>query len=163
MEKPVAAIEFGSKKMKIVVGYELDGQVYVLYSATKGYGHMIENGEILDSSRITQAINEVKCFVDPVAHLKLNVQEVSLAFPPYGLVVYTGQQYTAVAGEDGTVTKNDIRNIHNMIKDSFIPQGNCLVDIVPVFYELDQGRRYINPPIGSKSLSLKASVTHLNI
>ena len=30
MEKYVAAIEFGSKKIKLVVGYELDGKVYVL-------------------------------------------------------------------------------------------------------------------------------------
>ena len=32
MEKPIAAIEFGSKKLKLVIGYELNGQVYVIYS-----------------------------------------------------------------------------------------------------------------------------------
>ena len=158
MEKPVAAIEFGSKKMKIVVGYELEGQVCVLYASTKPYGHMIENGEIIDASRLTQALKEVKNFADPAAQLKLNIQEVSLALPPYGLMIYTGTQFSAVGGEDGSITKIDIRNIHNLIKASNVSQGNSLVDIVPVFYELDQGRRFIYPPIGQKSTSLKVSV-----
>ena len=158
MEKPVAAIEFGSKKMKIVVGYELDKQVYVLYATTKPYGYMIENGEILDASRLTQALREIKNFADPAAQLKLNIQEVVLALPPYGLSVYTGTQSSAVGGDDGSVTKTEIRNIHNFIKTSNVSQGNSLVDIVPVFYELDQGRRFIYPPIGQKSTSLKVSV-----
>ena len=158
MEKPVAAIEFGSKKLKIVVGYELDGQVYVLHASTKPYGHMIENGEILDSTRLTQALREIKNFTDPAAQLKLNIQEVSLALPPYGLMVDTNHQSTAVSGEEGTVTKNDIRSINNMIRNSFLYKGNNIVDIIPVYYALDQGRRYTNPPIGSKSFSLSATV-----
>ena len=56
MEKPVDAVEFGSKKMKLVVGYELDGQVYVIYSLSKPYGHIIENGEIIDPTRIIQSM-----------------------------------------------------------------------------------------------------------
>ena len=158
MEKPVAAIEFGSKKMKIVVGYELENQVCVLYASTRPYGHMIENGEILDPSRLAQALKEVKNFSDPAAQLKLNIQEVTLALPPYGLMIYTSQQFSAVGGEDGSITKIDIRNIHNLIKSGTLPQGNSLVDIVPVFYELDQGRRFLLPPIGQKSLTLRVSV-----
>ena len=158
MEKPVAAIEFGSKKMKIVVGYELDGQVYVLYASTKPYGHMIENGEILDSSRLTQALRGMKNFTDPAAQIKLNIQEVAVALPPYGLMIYTSQQSTAAGGEDGSITKIDIRNIHNVLRSGALPIGNSLVDIVPVFYELDQGRRFTNPPIGQKSMTLRASV-----
>ena len=46
MEKYVAAIEFGSKKIKLVVGYELDGKVYVLYALTKPYGHIVEAGSV---------------------------------------------------------------------------------------------------------------------
>ena len=158
MEKPVAAIEFGSKKMKLVVGYELDGQVCVLYATTKPYGYMIENGEILDSSRLAQALKEVKNYADPAAQLKLNIQEVILSLPPYGLSIYTGTQSSAVGGENGTVTKNEIRGIQNLIRSSNVPQGNSLVDIVPIYYELDQGRRYIYPPIGQISNSLKVSV-----
>ena len=52
MEKPVAAVEFGSKKMKLVVGYELEGQVYVIYSLVRPYGSIIENGDIIDPTKI---------------------------------------------------------------------------------------------------------------
>lgn len=162
MEKPVAAIEFGSKKMKLVVGYELEGQVCVLYATTKPYGHMIENGAILDSSRISQALREMKNFADPAAQLKLSIQEVVLALPPYGLKIFNGQQVTGVVGEEGSITKIDIRNVHNLIRNSFVSPGNVLVDIVPSFYELDQGRRFTNPPIGENSLTLKAAaMVHL--
>ena len=45
MEKPIAAIELGSKKLKLVVGYEINGNVYVLYTLTKPYDHAIECGD----------------------------------------------------------------------------------------------------------------------
>ena len=113
---------------------------------------------VLDSSRLAQALKEVKNYADPAAQLKLNIQEVILSLPPYGLSIYTGTQSSAVGGEDGTVTKNEIRSIQNFIRTSNVPQGNSLVDIVPIYYELDQGRRYIYPPIGQISNSLKVSV-----
>ena len=65
MEKPVAAVEFGSKKMKLVVGYELDGQVYVIYSLVRPYGSIIENGEIIDPTKIIQSMKEIRNFSDP--------------------------------------------------------------------------------------------------
>ena len=155
MEKPVAAVEFGSKKMKLVVGYELDGQVYVIYSLSKPYGHIIENGEIIDPTRIIQSMKEIRNFSDPSAQLKLNIGEVLLALPPFGLKIYTNQQITTAVGEDGKISVTDIRNVHNLIRNSFINNGNALVDIVPVFYELNQGRRFINPPIGESSSIVK--------
>ena len=60
MEKTVAAIEFGSKKLKLVVGYELDGKVYILYALTKPYGHIIEAGTIIDQQKLVASINDIK-------------------------------------------------------------------------------------------------------
>ena len=73
MEKTVAAIEFGSKKLKLVVGYELDGKVYVLYALTKPYGHIIEAGNIVDKNKIAQSIIDVKQIADPSARLKISI------------------------------------------------------------------------------------------
>ena len=56
MEKPIAAIELGSKKLKLVVGYEIDGQVYVLYTLVKPYGHAIEAGNFVDANRVSQTM-----------------------------------------------------------------------------------------------------------
>lgn len=155
MEKPVAALEFGSKKLKLVVGYELNGQVYVLYALSKPYGHMIEGGNIVDVSKITQSVKEIKTFSDPSAELKLSISEVLLSLPPYGLQIFTNSQITVVSSEDGCITKLDIRNVHNLIKNGHLPFDNELIDVVPVFYELDQGRRYVKPPIGQQSSALR--------
>ena len=161
MEKRVAAVEFGSKKMKLVVGYELDGQVYVLYSLAKPYGSMIENGEIVDPTRIAEAVREIKNFTDPSAQLKFNISEVLFALPPYGLQIFTSQQITTVVGEDSIINKVDIKNVHNLIRNGDLPSNNVLVDIVPVFYELNQGRRFINPPLGEVSSTVRvAALVH---
>lgn len=155
MEKPVAAIEFGSKKLKLVVGYELNGQVYIIYSLTKPYGHMIEDGKILDETRVSQSIKEIKSFTDPSAQLKLSIQEALLALPPFGLQIYTNQHITTVVGQDSVIDNVDIRNVHALIRNGQLPFGNELIDIVPVFYELNQGRRFINPPLGEVSSTVR--------
>ena len=161
MEKPVAAVEFGSKKMKLVVGYELDGQVYVIYSLVRPYGHIIENGDIIDPTRIIQSMKEIRNFSDPSAQLKLNIGEVLLALPPFGLKIFTCQTMTTVVGEDGLIAATDIRNVHSQIRNNPLPNGNSLIDIVPVFYELNQGRRFVNPPIGEASTLIKiAAMVH---
>lgn len=155
MEKPVAAVEFGSKKMKLVVGYELEGQVYVIYSLVRPYGHIVENGEIIDPTKIIQSMKEIRNFSDPSAQLKLNISEVLLALPPFGLKVYTSQQITTVINEDSVITKTDIRNVHALIRNGALPNGNSLIDIVPVFYELTEGRRFTNPPLGQVSSTVR--------
>lgn len=157
MEKPVAVIEFGSKKMKLVVGYELDGQVYVIYSLTRHYGSIIENGEILEPTRIIQALKEIKNFSDPSAQLKLTIGEVLVALPPFGLKIYTSQTMTTVVSDVGLINATDIRNVHSQIRNSPLPNNNSLVDIVPNFYELNEGRRFLNPPLGQASSIIKIS------
>lgn len=155
MEKPVAAVEFGSKKMKLVVGYELEGQVYVIYSLVRPYSHIIENGEIIDPTKIIQSMKEIRNFSDPSAQLKLNIGEVLLALPPFGLKIYTSQQITTVINEDSVITKTDIRNVHALIRNGALPNGNALIDIVPVFYELTEGRRFTLPPLGQVSQTVR--------
>lgn len=155
MDKYCAVIELGSKKMKLVIGYELEGQVYVLYALSKPYGYAIENGEIVDAKKIAQAVREIKTFRDPSAQLTLNISEVILTLPPYGLRNYTSQQITTVVSGESYINKIDIINVHSLIKNGEVPEGNALVNIVPVFYELNEGRRFINPPLGEKSSTIK--------
>ena len=75
MEKPVAAIEFGSKKLKLVVGYELEGQVYVLYALTKPYGHIVEAGVFNDITKAAQCVKEFRTFADPSAKSNTTTQK----------------------------------------------------------------------------------------
>lgn len=160
MEKPVAAIEFGSKKLKLVVGYELEGQVYVLYALTKPYGHIVEPGQFSDLAKLKQSILEIHEFSDPSAKLKLTISEALLSLPPYGLDVFETKQVTTVIGEESKISSIDIRNIYALIRNASNDVNNSLIDVIPETYILDQGRSFTLPPIGesSSTLSMVAKV-----
>lgn len=160
MEKPVAAIEFGSKKLKLVVGYELEGQVYVLYALTKPYGHIVEPSKFVDPNKLISSIKEIHEFSDPSAKLKLTISEALLSLPPYGFDVLSTKQVTTVIGEEGKISSIDIRNIYALIRNAFTDESNGLIDVIPETYILDQGRSFTLPPIGesSSTLSMVAKV-----
>ena len=155
MDKPVAAIEFASKCLKIVVGYELEGKIYVLYAFTKPYGHAIEAGNIQDPSSIVRSVSDVKRFSDPYARLTISFNDALLALPPYGLQVYQTSDVTTIVSDDGKITNLDIRNIYAIVKRNAAGhQFDELIDIIPERYILDQGRVFVNPPLGETSNTL---------
>lgn len=154
MEKPVAAIEFGSKKLKLVVGYELDGQVYIIYALTKPYGHAVESGSIMDQQKIAKAISDVKFFSDPSAKLKVSISEALLCLPPFGLEIFQTKQVTTIISDEGKIGSIDIRNIYALIKNGALPLDNQLIDVAPERYILDQGRSFLRPPLNESSSTL---------
>ena len=158
MDKPIAAIELGSKKLKLVVGYEIDGKVYVLYTLVKPYGHAIEAGQFIDPNRVSQTIASVREFTDPSAKLKLNISDVLLCMPPYGLGIFQTRQVTTVITEDNKISNLDIRNIYALIRNSAYPLNDkTLVDVIPESFTLDQGRIFARPPLGESSNTLTVS------
>ena len=158
MDKPIAAIELASKKLKLVVGYEIDGKVYVLYTLVKPYGHAIEAGHFVDPTRVSEIIGSVREFTDPSAKLKLNISDVLLSLPPYGLGIYQTRQVTTVVTEDSKISNLDIKNIYALIRNSASPlEDKSLVDVVPESFTLDHGRIFARPPIGESSSTLTVS------
>ena len=158
MDKPIAAIELASKKLKLVVGYEIDGKVYVLYTLVKPYGHSIEAGQFVDPIRVSETIASVREFTDPSAKLKLNISDVLLSLPPYGLGIYQTRQVTTVVTEDSKISNLDIKNIYALIRNSASPlEDKSLVDVIPESFTLDHGRIFARPPIGEASSTLTVS------
>jgi len=158
MEKPIAAIELGSKKLKLVVGYEIDGKVYVLYTLVKPYGHAIEAGVFVDPNKVSQTIESVREFTDPSAKLKLNITDVLLCIPPYNLGIYQTRQVTTVVTEDSKISNLDIKNIYALIRNSAYPLNDkALVDVIPESFTLDHGRIFARPPLGESSSTLTVS------
>ena len=158
MEKPIAAIELGSKKLKLIVGYEINGNVYVLYTLVKPYDHAIEMGEFIDPNKISQTIASIREFTDPSAKLRLNISDVLLCLPPYGLEIYQTRQITTVVTEDSKISALDIKNIYALIRNSAYPLvDKTLVDVIPESFTLDQGRIFSHPPMGESSATLTVS------
>ena len=158
MDKPLAAIELGSKKLKLVVGYEIDGKIYVVYTLVKPYGHAIEAGNFVDPNLVSQAINSIREFTDPSAKLRLNINDVLMCIPPYGLGIYQTRQVTTVVTEDSKISNLDIKNIYALIRNSAYPLNDkTLVDVIPESFTLDHGRIFARPPMGESSSTLTVS------
>ena len=158
MDKPIAAIELGSKKLKLVVGYEIDGKIYVLYTLTKPYGNCIEGGNFVDANKVAETIGSIREFTDPSAKLRLNISDVLLCLPPYGLGIYQTRQVTTVVTEDSKISNLDIKNIYALIRNSAYPLNDkALVDVVPESFTLDHGRIFARPPMGESSSTLTVS------
>ena len=158
MDKPLAAIELGSKKLKLVVGYEIDGKIYVVYALVKPYGHAIEAGNFVDPNLVSQAINSIREFTDPSAKLRLNINDVLMCVPPYGLGIYQTRQVTTVVTEDSKISNLDIKNIYALIRNSAYPLNDkTLVDVIPESFTLDHGRIFARPPMGESSSTLTVS------
>ena len=158
MEKPIAAIELGSKKLKLVVGYEINGNVYVLYTLTKPYDHAIECGSFVDPNKVSQTISSIREFTDPAAKLRLNISDVLLCIPSFGLGIYQTRQVTTVVSEDSKISALDIKNIYALIRNSAYPLNDkVLVDVIPESFALDQGRIFERPPMGEISSTLTVS------
>jgi len=158
MEKPIAAIELGSKKLKLVVGYELDGQVYVIYTLVKPYGQCIDAGVFSDESKISATIASIREFTDPLAKLRINISDVLLCLPPYNLGIYQTRQVTTVVSEDSKISPLDIKNIYALIRNSAYPLNEkALVDVVPESFTLDHGRIFARAPMGESSSTLTVS------
>ena len=155
MEKVLAAIEFGSRKLKMVIGYEIDGQVYVFYAITKDYSGCIENGKIIDPKPILDLTKDIKFFTDDGAKLRLNISEVLLSLPPFGLQVLFADPVTTVTSEEGKIASLDIKNLYNLIRNGTSQIDNELITIVPTQYFMDHGRTCSATPLGEISSTLK--------
>lgn len=151
MDKPIAAIELTSRSIRIVVGFVIEDEVYVLHTLDKPIGRMIENGEILNLKLLSDEIRSVSYISDPAAKLKVKVSFAVLGLPPLGLEIFQTQQVTTVVSEDRRIEKIDIRNLNALIYKEKIPQQNVLVGIIPERYVLD-GERYSKAaPLGEHS------------
>jgi len=154
MEKPTAALEISSAEIKLVVGYELDGQPIVLYAMRKPIEGFVERGQIIDVTGLSALIKGLTEIKDPTAKLKLSISEVTLIVPPLGLEVYQNDKTTNVVSPSGLVERIDISNVVSLVRKEVVPHGGEIVDIIPDAFQLDGGRAFVNPPIGEKSNSL---------
>lgn len=157
MEKPIAALEISSAEIKLLVGYELDGQPIVLYAMRKPIETYVERGQIVNLIGLIEALKEIKEIKDATAKLKLTISEAILVLPPLGLEIYQSDKTTNVVSPTGTVETIDISNVVSLVRKEVVPHGGQIADIVPDAFELDSGRIFPSQPVGERSNSLSIS------
>ena len=154
MEKSVAVLEISSSCVKIVIGYELEGKPQIIYTLVKPTHQIVDNGRFVDVPTLQTILRGLTKISDVSAKLNIKISEVVLLLPPFGLEIFTTNQITTVVGEESKVSNVDIRNVYNLIRKGQIPPNHALVDIIPDKFELDDGRTYLNPPLGEPSNAL---------
>lgn len=165
-DKPCAALEITNKAIKLVIGYEINGQVYVVYSLVKSLGKIRDGASFIDPQNTISNLETIKTIKDESARITVNVAEALVAIPPEDLKIYETHQVTTVLSEESKVANIDIRNIYTLIRKGHLglSTSNQFVDIIPDRYILDQGRTSVAPPIGetTNTLTLYARVHTIN-
>ena len=159
MGKTIAAIELGSRKVKLVIGYELDGKAYPIYTFSKAYTKSIENGKIINYQAIIAGINAFKDLYDAGAKLDLKISDCVLAMPYEGLEILKITERTQVLSEKGKVSKTDIKNLSSLVKQTVnnMKRDSSLVDIIPENYILDDNRVLKLSPVGDNAKTIVLS------
>ena len=155
-DKHYAALEITNKSIKLVIGCEIDGKIYVVYSLVKTLGTIRNNGQFIDLQNTMSNLESLKTIVDGSAGIRINVTDPLVAVPPENLKIYETHQVTTVLSEEYKVAVIDIRNLYTLINKGHVglSTANAYVDTIPERYVLDQGRTSLNPPLGETTSTL---------
>lgn len=155
MEKPVAIIEITDSVVRLVIGNVVDSTPVVIYRVEKPISGIVSRAEILDLNKLTAVIASLKTIVDDEAKLKINITEATVIFPPLGFQIYTCDKSTSVVSQTNVIEHLDIQNVISMVQNESVPGGSEIVDIIPDLFVLEDGRQFLNPPLGQKSRILQ--------
>lgn len=157
MSKQIASLEISNREYRLVVGYVLDNKVDILY---KGKGQLsvpFKDGDIFDIGSLSDDLAKINFVETEVKHakLKININEVSLILPPYGLNVYKSCKTTNTVSPVSKIDKIDISNALALVKKERLPNPNDdLVDIIPNKFIIDGNKTYIEPPLNLESTTI---------
>lgn len=159
MEKTTAVIEIKNTCFKLLVGYLYDNKINVIYKKTYPLTNVNNDGDIYNIESLVNDLKKIKNIEDNTQKLKLEIPEVILLLPPFGLNVLSSTKSTNTIDKNSKIEKIDISNCLSMIKKSIIDQDNSeIVDIIPLSFNIDGNRTFKEAPLGyiSNSLSIKA-------
>lgn len=165
MEKEIAALEIRSRSIVLVLGNVQNNKVNITSKVVRPLSVALKDGEVLDSSSLTNDIKNIMVIEDHNHNVKINVNEVALVLPPYGLEVYSSQKQTTVISSVSRIEKIDISNDLTMLKKEKIPnQNNSIIDIIPNYFLIDGNKKFTEPPLGetSSQILVDANIYSLN-
>lgn len=155
MGKELAVIQINDSSVRVVLGNVIDKKPYVIYAGETPIDNLISRGEIRDYVNLTKLIASFSHY--SVEKLKINIEisDAIVILPPNGFEVFDINQSTTVVSSAHIVEQTDINNIISMINNNRLPKPDVqLLDIVPDFYALDNGRKFSFAPIGQRTSSL---------
>lgn len=150
MDKTINTLEISASAVKLVVGYELDGQPYVLYANKVSLFQAIANAEIISQDQVVSAIrtlvNDVKQTIGQ------EIIEVVLSLPTIDFEVFKGTQTTNTLANK--IDRIDIKNIMALFRKNRVDPNKVIVAILPQTFKTDSEQTYRLLPLGEVSNTL---------
>ena len=157
MYKTVAALQISNSYYELVIGYVLDEKVDILYKVRNPLSVSYKDGDIYDFGSLSDDLSKINNIEANISghKLRINVNEIVLVLPSYGLEVYHTSKTTNTVSNISKIARIDISNALALVKKEKLPNiNNVLVDIVPNYFKLDNGKEFIVPPINETSLNI---------
>lgn len=163
MVKQIAALEISNRYYKLVIGYTLDNKVDILYKVKKPLSVPFKDGDIFDIGSLADDLSKIKNIEASTKNVKtnINLNEVVLVLPPYGLQVYHSVKTTNTVSSVSKIDRIDINNALSLIKKEKIPNINDeLIDIIPNKFIIDNDKTFLFPPLNqvSQAITIDANV-----
>lgn len=163
MVKQIAALEISNRYYKLVVGYTLDNKVDILYKTKRPLSVPFKDGDIFDLGSLSDDLTKIKTIEASTKNVRtsINVNEIVLILPPYGLQVYNSRKTTNTVSQVSKIDRIDITNALSLIKKEKLPNINDeLVDIIPNRFIIDNDETYLVPPLNkiSTTITIDANV-----
>lgn len=155
-------LEISSSMVKLVAGYVLNGQIYIL-SNVKDKCLGISDGVITDIDEVIKTIRNVI----NIASREINypITDVTLAIPAFNLNCMPDIDFTSTIDGNDIIKHIDVSNVISKFKKRKLSNPELtIVDIVPDTYILDNNETYHEEPIGKKStrLTMHATIYAIN-
>lgn len=157
MEKPLTVVEISDTQVRVAVGFANNDKINLVYMAERPINGLISHGEIIDLTTLSQILSSMREFKNETTKEKFVVNEATLVLPSLGLNVFQCDKETNVVSPFGVIAQIDIENVISLVQKEAVPSGSEIIDIIPDTFTLEQGRSYINPPIGEHSNKIKVN------
>ena len=154
MKENVFAIEISHKYIKVVNGFVNKNCVFVNYAKKIPISHLLENGMIIDRELLIKELNKIRSINDQQLHFSATINDAILVLPPYGLEAYRTNQFTSVISPEKIIEETDVKNLYSIIRNKKLPVNNDLIEIIPEYFQIESGKKYALPPIGTLSSSI---------
>lgn len=152
MDNKVAAIEIKNTSFKLTVGYLFENKLITLFKNEYPLTSSNKEGDIFDLNSLSNDLKQIKVIEDNSKLLRIDINEVSLIIPPFGLEVFETSKTSNTIANDGTIEKIDISNVLSMISKTQLENpNNKVVDIIPSSFKIEDNQVFNEPPLGLKS------------
>lgn len=160
MNNQKVIIEITDTEIRLLVGYVDNNKTHISYIAQRPIKGLISRGRIVDPGTLSQIISSLREVKDPKVKNKYVIDEVTVILPPLGLEILEDTEMTRVVSNYSVIEQIDIENAVALVTKERIKPGFEIIDIVPDYFILEDGRRFTKPPLGEKSntITLKAKI-----